>query len=351
MEKAIASLAKKHKLERGKDYYNIYLNIPDDFIYSISDVFVKWFPSTNNKLVVCAEIPENIKENICKFNFMDIETFIEFLEQNLTIFFMGKIPEFNFADNEILADGELPRDFKFPVYNNVSSNIRFDVSKTNILLFCCNKISIVIKCLKCQEVNSVTGNKLCKKCNQEIGFVYVPTLESDRLGYLQPKRSEFVCFNPLKYQFSCEECNKAYESPEVGVNQIFSRKCISCFKELKFRINNLQYFAKREVKLVEGTELPDKGACKHYKKSFRWFRFSCCNSVYPCDECHNEQENHKSETANRMVCGLCSKEQSVKASCECGMDLNKRKSQFWEGGKGNRDKITMSRNDSKKGKK
>ena len=25
--------------------------------------------------------------------------------------------------------------------------------------------------------------------------------------------------------------------------------------------------------LAEGSQLPDKGACLHYKKSFRWFRY------------------------------------------------------------------------------
>lgn len=350
MENAILSLLKNHKVERGKDYYIIQCNIPEDFIYNVSNIAVKWFPSTNEKIIFCNEIPENIMENIYKFNFLDIEKFIEFFEQNLTTFFMGKTPDFEFKGPEILAAGELPANFKFPIYNNVTANIRLDVSKTNILHFCCQNLNIVIKCLKCQEVNSATGNKPCKKCGQDIGFVYVPCLESDKLGYFQPKRSEFVCFNPMKYQFSCEECNKAYESSEIGVNQIYTRKCISCFKELKFKINLLQYFAKKEVKITEGTELPEKGACKHYKKSFRWFRFSCCQSVYPCDECHNEQEHHKAETANRMICGLCSKEQSVKASCDCGMDLNKRKTQFWEGGKGNRDKSTLNRNDSRKNK-
>lgn len=350
MDKSIANLLKKHKIERGKEYFSIYLAIPDDFVYSVEKIIVRWFPATNAKTIICNEIPENIKENIAKFNFLAIEEFIEFFEQNLQVFFMGKVPELEIENEEVLGDGELPRDFKFPVYNNVSGNVRCDISKTNILLLCCQKLSIVVKCLKCQEITSISGSKTCKRCGTDVGLVYVPSVESDRLGYLQTKKAEFVCFNSLKYQFSCEECGKAYESAETGLGQIYSRKCNGCFKELKFKINMIQYYAKKEVKLVEGAELPDKGACKHYKKSFRWFRFSCCNSVYPCDDCHNEQEKHKAEVANRMVCGLCSKEQSVKASCDCGMDLDKKKSQFWEGGKGNRDKSTLSRNDSRKNK-
>ena len=36
------------------------------------------------------------------------------------------------------------------------------------------------------------------------------------------------------------------------------------------------------VRLVEGNPLPDLGACKHFKKSLRWLRFSCCGKVYLC---------------------------------------------------------------------
>lgn len=38
-----------------------------------------------------------------------------------------------------------------------------------------------------------------------------------------------------------------------------------------------------------------KGTCKHYKKSKRWLRFSCCNRIYPCDICHDEQSDHPSQ--------------------------------------------------------
>lgn len=37
--------------------------------------------------------------------------------------------------------------------------------------------------------------------------------------------------------------------------------------------------AKDAVALKPGTPLPLQGACEHYKKSYRWFRFSCCGKV------------------------------------------------------------------------
>lgn len=53
-----------------------------------------------------------------------------------------------------------------------------------------------------------------------------------------------------------------------------------------------------------------------------------------------------------MICGFCSKEQPFsQKSCICGKSLStvgQKKSSHWEGGKGTRDPVTMSKKDSKK---
>lgn len=343
----IAQLTKNYVIKKGKcaktkkEYYSICINKPSDFIYDTSDIIVHYFPEDNIKTIICDEIPQKIKENVYKFNFLEINEFIELFQNNLTVFLAGKIPELEKKE-------EPSKEFKFPVHNNITPNLICDISKTNILLICCMNLNLTIKCSKCQDISSITSNRACKKCGQEIGFVYVPTIDSDSLGFLQMKKCEFICFNPMKYHFNCSECQKTYESDEIGLKTNYTQKCNGCFKEMKFKINKLDFYIKKDVKVKEGEELPDKGTCKHYKKSFRWFRFSCCNSLYPCDVCHNEQTNHKAETAYKMVCGLCSKEQSVKQECDCGMDLKRKHTQFWEGGKGNRNKATLSKNDSKK---
>ncbi|KAG0359212.1 hypothetical protein BG005_001228 [Podila minutissima] len=108
-----------------------------------------------------------------------------------------------------------------------------------------------------------------------------------------------------------------------------------------------------EVELKVGEPLPRKGACDHYKKSRRWFRFPCCSKVYPCHLCHDEKEtSHESEYAKRMICGHCSREQVVSDKpCVCGESPVKTSGgsgAFWEGGDGMRDKSRMSNKDSKK---
>ena len=97
--------------------------------------------------------------------------------------------------------------------------------------------------------------------------------------------------------------------------------------------------------------LPGRGACVHYRKSYRWFRFSCCNKVFACDRCHEEAEDHPNEWANRMICGWCSREQNYAVDeCRfCGRGVIGKKGRgFWEGGKGTRDQRMMSRKDPRK---
>ncbi|KAG0351510.1 hypothetical protein BC939DRAFT_463975 [Gamsiella multidivaricata] len=109
-----------------------------------------------------------------------------------------------------------------------------------------------------------------------------------------------------------------------------------------------------DFELKVGEPLPRKGACDHYKKSRRWFRFPCCSKIYPCHMCHDEKEggSHECEYAKRMVCGHCSREQTVSDKpCVCGESPIKTmggSGAFWEGGEGMRDKTRMSNKDSKK---
>ncbi|XP_047139512.1 MATH and LRR domain-containing protein PFE0570w isoform X2 [Hydra vulgaris] len=67
----------------------------------------------------------------------------------------------------------------------------------------------------------------------------------------------------------------------------------------------------RDPSIKDGAPLPENGACKHYKKSYRWFRFPCCGKVFPCDKCHEESSNdgHEMLLATKMLCGFCAKEQ------------------------------------------
>ncbi|KAF9966590.1 hypothetical protein BGZ70_001848 [Mortierella alpina] len=109
-----------------------------------------------------------------------------------------------------------------------------------------------------------------------------------------------------------------------------------------------------DFELKVGEPLPRKGACDHYKKSRRWFRFPCCSKIYPCHICHDvkEADSHECDYAKRMICGHCSREQTVSdKACVCGESPVKTtgvSGAYWEGGQGMRDKTKMSTKDARK---
>ena len=74
----------------------------------------------------------------------------------------------------------------------------------------------------------------------------------------------------------------------------------------------------------EGGSLPSNGACKHYKKSFRWIKYPCCSEWFACNQCHDARvRNHECDNdgADLMLCGFCTKEQPLAAVCVgCGKD-------------------------------
>ncbi|ESO04569.1 hypothetical protein HELRODRAFT_79010 [Helobdella robusta] len=104
--------------------------------------------------------------------------------------------------------------------------------------------------------------------------------------------------------------------------------------------------AVKDPAIQDGKPLPAFGTCRHFRKSFRWFRFPCCGKAYPCDHCHEENESHEMKLANRMICGFCAYEQAYSPNnpcLRCGSNITNKFTSHWEGGKGCRDKVRMSR--------
>ena len=110
----------------------------------------------------------------------------------------------------------------------------------------------------------------------------------------------------------------------------------------------------KQLAIQVGTALPQHGACRHFKNSFRWLRFSCCGRALPCPICHEETgcpAAGQPGVAARQLCGKCSTEQpSSNVACSaCKFAFCKGGgSAHWEGGAGSRNAATMSSKDSKK---
>lgn len=80
----------------------------------------------------------------------------------------------------------------------------------------------------------------------------------------------------------------------------------------------------QEASIQKGKPLPDRGSCKHYKRSFRhvparwpqafppashwcarsWLRFPCCGKAYPCDVCHEDKSDPPHEMKVRVSATL-----------------------------------------------
>ncbi|KAI7322371.1 hypothetical protein KC315_g8854 [Hortaea werneckii] len=248
-----------------------------------------------------------------------------------------------------------------------------------------SSLSITIKCERCKDTMDVhrlrnySGNasamrqETCKKCaiTMAVGFRSdMIHANSVRAGYLDLDGCTVVDMLPSNFLPTCAECSTSFPAPGIVAVRGDSAMtiCRECHKKMTLRISELKFLLvsataarasralgrkkpKENLGIHAGSELLRKGRCSHYAKSYRWFRFSCCAKVFPCDRCHDRESEHPLEHANRMICGYCSREQNYRPE-DCGichaLMIGKKGSGFWEGGKGTRDPKRMSRKDPRK---
>ncbi|KAE8354519.1 hypothetical protein BDV28DRAFT_147060 [Aspergillus coremiiformis] len=249
-------------------------------------------------------------------------------------------------------------------------------------------LSITIKCDRCKEqmdIKNVPQVKdkadalspkveSCKKCANTMSFGFRRQLvhpNSTRAGYLDLDGCTIADLLPSSFIPTCAECSTSFPAPGIVAvrGESASASCRQCHRKMVFKVPEVKFLRvgsaaftsraqapqrrkpKEVLGIVAGQELPRRGRCMHYGKSYRWFRFSCCAKVFPCDKCHDAATDHPNEHANRMICGFCSREQIYRPE-DCGVCraalIGKAGSGFWEGGKGTRNKVLMSRKDPRK---
>ncbi|RDH36583.1 hypothetical protein BDQ94DRAFT_138085 [Aspergillus welwitschiae] len=247
---------------------------------------------------------------------------------------------------------------------------------------------ITIKCDRCKEpldVRNIPQIKdksdelspkieTCKKCANTMSLGFRRQLmhpSATRAGYLDLDGCTVVDLLPSSFIPTCAECSTAFPAPGVVAvrGESAMANCRQCHRKMVMKIPEVKFLKvgsaayssrfrepprkkpKEVLGIVAGQELPRRGRCTHYGKSYRWFRFSCCAKVFPCDKCHDAATDHPNEHANRMICGFCSREQIYRPE-NCGICravlIGKAGSGFWEGGKGTRNRVLMSRKDPRK---
>ncbi|CAH0516996.1 unnamed protein product [Peronospora belbahrii] len=226
--------------------------------------------------------------------------------------------------------------------------------------------------------------KWCPRCSVLHHVLMRPVFAhslSNVLAYVDTENCCVIDILPTDVLVTCLECGCEALLEKILPQQRSEQACFSCHVKLAVmakrfiagqsngsttKRNMCDDFAAKVANIrtkgakpfvegfVLGHPLPRSGTCDHYKHSQRWFRFQCCGKSFPCDVCHDSSdcpEANFGKFASRIICGLCSKEQSSSVKmCSCGNDFVTKKStaRHWEGGAGCRDALHMSRLDKQK---
>ena len=264
-----------------------------------------------------------------------------------------------------------------------------DIDMIGIALCEVMSLNIVFQCGRCKAAHtfhnlqsaeygkqSKPRAELCGKCDMPLMVAFRKQFLHSMCniaGYLDVEGGKVMDLLPSTYSAICESCNAVappFKNMDMGAKRMVI--CRNCHAKLFLKIELFDFVllstqtlgteaknttraklgptpTKQKLNLTGGEPLPNHGACQHYRKSTRWFRFTCCQRVFACDKCHDAEMQHPCELASRMICGYCSREQRFSPKCHyCQHDYVHKTTRFWEGGKGVRDRKLMSHKDKRK---
>lgn len=237
----------------------------------------------------------------------------------------------------------------FEIFEVDDPNVYASITAVNIGIVYVKNLTAQVVCKKCQRNFAICQNKQCQ-CRNDLVYRFTPIFyRNSYVGGLVLNSLVLICFETPEVILSCLNCGSYYNIKEKSADFC----CFNCNTFTKYKLNKiwLKHSKKKQSKEfvpVKGTPLPENGACKHYRKSFRWYRFPCCSKLFPCDECHNESADHELKRAGKMICGFCAEEQNIARECKCQGRTSKG---HWNAGKGTRNKELMSKKDKQKYKK
>ena len=216
----------------------------------------------------------------------------------------------------------------------------------------------------------------CAKCSLLLTVALRPALlhataGGDVIGYIDSTNARVAGLQDSSLLATCLDCGAVATFDSVVPPCMLEATCRSCYLRLRvaakaFSVETVATASAMSAlpspprraapqRIAAGKPLPDNGACKHYKHSYRWLRFPCCGIAYACDTCHDERSDHPHEWATRMICGMCAREQpwSNEVCVSCGARMGRAagagsSARFWEGGGGQRNRALLSRKDPHK---
>ncbi|ORZ39746.1 hypothetical protein BCR44DRAFT_1425562, partial [Catenaria anguillulae PL171] len=280
------------------------------------------------------------------------------------------------SDSSLTSDDEDEHEEQQQITSNAqlavpksgATQIKFPaLALSGISVLECTSLSILLTCVRCKHASEfhaisplapgtslewqldsphAPGMQPCSKCAAPMGIRWTAALMHAAhpvLGYASLLNATPMDLLPSTYSATCAACTSA------GQVKVTCRACHAALsvgyevvRFLRVGSGGLRVKASDEG-IVPGQPLPKMGRCTHYSKS-----------AFPCDVCHEKakSDGHEMVRANRQICGYCSKEQPFSAAGGCAFChaslVAKSSSGFWEGGKGTRDVVKMSRGESKK---
>jgi hypothetical protein len=160
----------------------------------------------------------------------------------------------------------------------------------------------------------------CGSCSLLLSLYLRPTLihEGSRcVGYVDASHATVTGLADASLFATCLECGGVAEVPHFAPPQAVELTCRVCFSRMRLAARGTEAVpatketaasaasaggAPRKIqRFTPGRPLPLNGACTHYKRSYRWLRFPCCQRAFPCDVCHDEASDHPHDYALRMV--------------------------------------------------
>lgn len=273
------------------------------------------------------------------------------------------------------------------------------MNMTHVGILECTTINLVVSCDRCGTHNDlfniVSGPygrdskpvaSSCTKCNAVLACSFQKNLlhphmnGTPTVGYLDMSGCAPADILSGTFVPTCENCTSSNQDApfkRAELQKSTTLNCRTCHIRMTLQLGEDGFrfelvsddklsterlkgvrvkktdIVKQKLGLTSGQPLPDDGKCTHYRKSTRWYRYSCCGKVFPCDKCHDVESTHPYEHGTRIICGKCSREQNFAGSCVyCRHKFDNRSNTgFWEGGKGTRDPTKLNRNDRRKHKK
>jgi uncharacterized CHY-type Zn-finger protein len=216
--------------------------------------------------------------------------------------------------------------------------------------------------------NDVFVESFICECTLPISFEVTPSIIFLKSGK-KIATCKFSGCNPLDlikmdFKFSCSDCGEYSYLYNSSCYINYNISCQECFAKGNFQLDGVDFLdnSKKEEEEEEkdlkknnfiGKPLPKNGICKHFKNSYRWFKFPCCQRLFPCMVCHDDNTDHPSLKAEIYICGFCGSLEKIGSknickSCKSSINGQDGDKKFWEGGKGCRNVEKMSKNDRRK---